>query len=46
MKAFYFDETGRRHYEIAEQIAVIAGRDVLQSKKYRGQGPGCALCSI
>jgi 3'-phosphoadenosine 5'-phosphosulfate sulfotransferase (PAPS reductase)/FAD synthetase len=46
MRAFYFDETGRKHFEIAEQIAVIAGREVLESKKYRGQGPGCALCSI
>lgn len=46
MRAFYFDETGRKHFAIAEQIAEIAGREVLTSKKYRGQGPGCALCSI
>ena len=46
MKAFHFDETGRKHFMIAEQISEIAGRDVLVTKKYAGQGPGCALCSI
>jgi 3'-phosphoadenosine 5'-phosphosulfate sulfotransferase (PAPS reductase)/FAD synthetase len=56
MRAFHFDETGRKHYRIAEQISEIAGRPVLQSKKYRGQGPGsalfddsfsgCAICAI
>lgn len=46
MRAFYYDEVGRKHFAIAEQIAEIAGREVLTTKKYRGQGPGCALCSI
>lgn len=46
MRAFYFDETGRKHFAIAQQIADIAGSEVLTTKKYRGQGPGCALCSI
>jgi 3'-phosphoadenosine 5'-phosphosulfate sulfotransferase (PAPS reductase)/FAD synthetase len=56
MRAFHFDETGRKHYRIAEQISNIAGRPVLKSKKYQGQGPGgalfddsfsgCAICAI
>lgn len=44
--AFNFDETGRKHYLIAEEIAKVAGRQVLESKQYYGQGPGCSLCSI
>lgn len=46
MMAFHFDEVGRKHYQIAEQIAEVAGRDVLRTKRYAGQGPGCALCCI
>ena len=46
MRAFYFDKVGKKHYAIAEQIADVAGRDVLVSKRYAGQGPGCLLCSI
>jgi 3'-phosphoadenosine 5'-phosphosulfate sulfotransferase (PAPS reductase)/FAD synthetase len=46
MKAFYFDEIGAKHFQIAEQIAEVAGRPVLVTKKYINQGPGCALCCI
>jgi 3'-phosphoadenosine 5'-phosphosulfate sulfotransferase (PAPS reductase)/FAD synthetase len=46
MMAFHFDEVGRKHFQIAEQIAEVAGREVLRTKKYAGQGPGCALCCI
>ena len=46
MKAFYFDDTGKKHFKIASDIADLAGRPVLTSKKYFGQGPGCALCCI
>lgn len=41
--AFNFDETGRKHYKIAEQISEVAGRPILTTKKYGG---GCAICSI
>ena len=41
--AFNFDETGRKHYRIAEQISEVAGRPILTTKKYGG---GCAICSI
>lgn len=43
VKAFNFDDTGRKHYKIAEQISQIAERPVLITKKYSG---GCAICSI
>lgn len=46
MKAFHFDETGRKHFAIAEQISDVSGRPVLTSKKYVNQGPGCAFCLI
>jgi len=46
MMAFYFDETGKKHFKIAEKLADLAGREVLTTLKYRGQGPGCALCCI
>ena len=49
MRAFYFDATGLKHYKIAEKISAIAGRPVLQTKKYTNQGPGdqgCLICSI
>jgi hypothetical protein len=46
MKAFNFDNTGRKHFVIAQEIADLAGRPVLTSKKYFGQGPACAFCSI
>jgi 3'-phosphoadenosine 5'-phosphosulfate sulfotransferase (PAPS reductase)/FAD synthetase len=56
MKAFHFDEVGRKHYRIAERISAVAGRPVLVTKKYMGQGPGgdlfedsfsgCAICAI
>lgn len=46
MKAFHFDDVGRKHYRIAEEISNIAGREVLTTKKYQGQGPGCAICCI
>ena len=46
MKAFHFDDVGRKHFAIAEDIAHSIGREVLVSKKYTGQGPGCAICSI
>lgn len=46
MKAFHFDETGKKHFAIAEEISKLAGRPVLQTKKYMDQGPGCAICSI
>ena len=46
MRAFHFDETGRKHFAIAEEISVVSGRPVLQTKKYYNQGPGCALCCI
>jgi 3'-phosphoadenosine 5'-phosphosulfate sulfotransferase (PAPS reductase)/FAD synthetase len=45
VRAFFFDETGRKHFAIAEQIAEAVGIPVLRSKKYYGQGPGCAICS-
>lgn len=45
-KAFNFDETGRKHYEIAQQISAIAGRPVLRTNKYRDSGPGCAICEM
>jgi len=46
MKAFYFDETGRKHFKIADEIAKNIGREVLTTKKYSGQGPGCSFCCI
>tara|TARA_R110000868_G_scaffold406358_1_gene686700 strand:- start:45 stop:848 length:804 start_codon:yes stop_codon:yes gene_type:complete len=46
MRAFHFDEVGKKHFQIAESIASSIGREVLVTKKYRGQGPGCSLCSI
>jgi len=46
MKAFYFDETGKQHFKIADDIAQSIGRQVLNSKKYYGQGPGCSFCCI
>lgn len=46
MKAFNYDLTGNKHFQIAQQIADLAGRPVLTSKKYFGQGPACAFCSI
>lgn len=46
MRAFHFDEIGRKHFAIAEEIAAVAGREVLRTKRYAGQGPGCSLCSI
>jgi 3'-phosphoadenosine 5'-phosphosulfate sulfotransferase (PAPS reductase)/FAD synthetase len=46
MRAFHFDETGKKHFAIAEEISEVAGRPVLTSKKYFNQGPGCALCAI
>lgn len=44
MKAFYFDEVGKKHFNIANNIAKSIGRDVLTSKKFAGQGPGCSFC--
>jgi 3'-phosphoadenosine 5'-phosphosulfate sulfotransferase (PAPS reductase)/FAD synthetase len=46
VKAFNYDDTGRKHFKIALQIGAIAGRDVLTTKKFAGQGPACAMCSI
>jgi len=49
MRAFYFDETGQKHYEIAQEIGKLAGREVLTSKKYYNQGPGdpgCLICAM
>lgn len=56
MKAFYHDEIGRKHFKIAEQIAEVADRPVLVTKKYFNQGggsalfdnsfSGCSLCAI
>lgn len=46
MMAFHYDEIGRKHFQIAEQIAEVAGRPVLTTKQYMNQGPGCALCCI
>lgn len=45
VKAFNFDDTGRKHFRIAQQISEIAGRPVLTTKKYGQSGPGCAICS-
>lgn len=46
VKAFNFDDTGRKHFKIAQEISVIAGRPVLVTKKFGDQGPGCAICSM
>jgi len=46
MKAFHFDEVGRKHYSIAKELADLAGRPVLTTNKYFNKGPGCAFCSI
>ena len=46
MRAFHFDEVGRKHFRIAEEIGESANRKVLKTKRYAGKGPGCAICSI
>lgn len=46
VKAFNYDDTGRKHFRIATQISEIAGRPVLTSKKYGADSPGCAICSM
>lgn len=46
MRAFDFDEVGRKHFKIAQQISAIAGRPVFTGKKYFNQSPGCAICAI
>jgi len=46
VKAFNFDDTGRKHFAMAEQIAIAAKRPVLVTKRYADQGPGCAFCCI
>ncbi len=44
--AFNHDDVGLKHFKIAEKLATLAGRPLLVTSKYKGQGPGCALCSI
>lgn len=47
--AFNFDETGLKHYKIAQEISRISGRAVLKTNKYSNQvpdDPGCMFCSI
>jgi len=48
MKAFTYDETGRKHFNIAQEIVNISPRkEVLMTKKYYGQGgSGCMFCEI
>lgn len=46
MRAFDFDDTGKKHFKIAQEISKAAGRPVFITKKYINQSPGCAICSI
>ena len=46
MRSYYFDETGLKHFKIAQEIEKISGYPSLSSKKYANQGPGCSLCCM
>ena len=47
VKAFEFDEEGRKHFRIAQQISESVGHPVFTTKKFSDySGPGCSFCSI
>lgn len=46
VKAFNFDDIGRKHFAIASEISEAAGRAILTTKKYGAESPGCAICSM
>jgi len=47
VKAFEFDDEGRKHFRIAQQISESVGYPVFTTKKFTDySGPGCSFCSI
>lgn len=46
LKEFEFDETGKKHFKIAEEISIAANYPIFTSKGHQEHNPGCSMCSI
>ena len=45
-KAFDFDDTGKKHLNVAIEIAKVAGRNVFRTKGMQKHNPPCSICAI